>query len=166
MNVSGLVNRLVLKYSITLDLNGSIYKIIYFDEWHGIKDKNGAAYTEHWVGIKSIVLKKIGAAWIVCLDKNDDVFRILRGFDVLNDKGVNFCLTGKISGNSKYDFLLNGKFMSPPDNRIYIENTIFLFPDYVYNYEIPSDLKNGFGIVAPYDLYEQRNTKYWQDRNK
>lgn len=166
MKVSGPSNRLSLKYNITLDLDGSNYKIIYFDEWHGIKNPNGPSCKEHWVGIKSIVLKKEGESWLVYLDKTGDVFKVLRGFDVLNEQGVNFCLTAKLSGNIKYDFLLDGRFMAPPDGRMYIENTIFLWPDYIYNYKIPEDLKNGFGVVAPYDLYEERNPKYWQDRTK
>jgi len=166
MKVSGPSNRLSLKYNITLDLDGSNYKIIYFDEWHGIKNPNSPSFKEHWVGIKSIVLKKEGESWLVYLDKTGDIFKVLRGFDVLNEQGVNFCLTAKPSGNIQYDFLLDGRFMAPPDGRIYIENTIFLWPDYIYNYKIPEDLKNGFGVVAPYDLYEERNPKYWQDRAK
>lgn len=165
MNVSGTSNRLSLKYNLTLDLDGSNYKIIYFDEWHGIKSSGNASYKEHWVGIKSIVLKKEGNRWIIFLDKTGDIFKIVRGFDVLNEQGVKFCLVAKPSGNPQYDFLLDGRFMSPPDGRIYIENTIFLWPDYIYNYKVPLDLKNGFGIVAPYDVYEHKNPTYWQDRN-
>ena len=164
MQVSGVNNRLSLKYNISLDLDGSNYKVIYFDEWHGIKNPDGPSYKEHWVGIKSIVLKKEEEDWFVYLDKAGDIFKVLRGFDVLNEQGVNFCLTAKLSGNPAYDFLIDGQFVAPPDGRIYIENTIFLWPDYIYNYTIPEDLKNGFGVVAPYDTYEQRTPTYWQDR--